>query len=757
MIRRTYRIALAELRVLFFSPMAWLVLLIFLVESAFLFTGVLKHWLVFSETGGEIEGSLTAGIFGKWGLLGSLSQQLYLFIPFLTMGLMSREYQSGSVKLLFSSPVKDVEVILGKFLGIFAFVVLLVATLSLFIVSIPLIIGHVDIGLLFGGLIGLILLGGVYAAIGLFLSCLTSYQVVAAIATFVFFAAISNLHDVGQDYAWIRDITYYLDVSARTDHFLTGLVVSRDVFYFLLMMLSFLGWSWIYVRGLRRVGARWVKAMSYALVPVLILAIGSVTSDPRWVGYWDLTANKSNTVSPDVVKALEAVKGKVDITTYVNVLDGHSYLGWPSERNRDKEFFEGYQRFLSAPLDLKYVYYYGKSDSRNSDDPTFLKSEAQRMLEKRGMEISDVLTANQVNANLSTEKGRFVRILRNGHDSATLRVFDDMLTVPFEKEVAAAFQRLNGVRKTAVFLYGHGERSIYNLDGAGIQVMTSDITGRDALVNNGFDVAQWSPDSADVPVGTDVMVIAAPKTPFSAQALNRLKAYVDAGGNMLVLTEPGGDTIVNPILGLLSIRQLPGNLLQQSSIHEPSVVVASVMAPAGTWSSPFKIPGNNDSTVMFKGVAPVVVTSPSAFTVTPIVETNVSTDGYLATKYNPDSGSMAAVPRDGKMAYPIALTAKRLLNGKEQRIMVMGDVDWMGNEQIKRNMDHMVNDVFLLKVFRWVSGDVLPVDTYRSPDQDTTFYIGLDRLSTVRLLFLGIIPVCCFIAGVFILRRRRNR
>lgn len=125
------------------------------------------------------------------------------------MGLMSRELQSGSIKLLLSAPVKIREIILGKYLSMVGYAVILVLILVIYASARALIIKNPDIKLILSGLVGIFLLTCTYSAIGLFMSSLTAYQVVAAISTLAVFAALKFIGSVGQGIDFVRDLTYF--------------------------------------------------------------------------------------------------------------------------------------------------------------------------------------------------------------------------------------------------------------------------------------------------------------------------------------------------------------------------------------------------------------------------------------------------------------------------------------------------------------------------------------------------------------------
>ena len=115
-----YRIAKSELNSLFCSPIAWLVLVIFTFQMSMAFTDriiwELKDFVINNrEKDGMTAYFLLTG-FGTPLFPGVLSY-LYLYFPLLTMGLMSREFSSGSIKLLYSSPITSTQIVLGKYLS----------------------------------------------------------------------------------------------------------------------------------------------------------------------------------------------------------------------------------------------------------------------------------------------------------------------------------------------------------------------------------------------------------------------------------------------------------------------------------------------------------------------------------------------------------------------------------------------------------------------------------------------------------------
>ncbi len=224
-----------ELRRLFVSPLAWLTLAAVQLVLAIFFFVMLYQFMnmpAAAESG--------ATNFVGSGLLQVTGIVLLLIAPFLTMRLLSDEYRTGSLKLLLSSPVSLTEIVLGKFIGIFSFLLIMLAMIALMPLSLAL--GTTpDYGQLAAGLLGLALLMAAFAAIGLFISSLTAQPAVAAIGTFavLFVLWILNLaaSNAGEH---VAEVLSYLSLLQHYNVLLQGMFNSVDVVFYLLLTLLFL-------------------------------------------------------------------------------------------------------------------------------------------------------------------------------------------------------------------------------------------------------------------------------------------------------------------------------------------------------------------------------------------------------------------------------------------------------------------------------------------------------------------------------------
>ena len=487
-----YKIAKSELSMLFYSPVAWLILVIFTFQTSMAFSGLFSDLVVDQAIGNRLW-DVTERIYTNYrGLLSQVQQYLYLYIPLLTMGLMSKERNSGSIKLLFSSPITNTQIIIGKYFAMMIYALVLIAIILVYIIFGIFTIKDMDIPYTLSGLLGIYLLTCAYAAIGLFMSSLTSYQVVAAMCTLGVLALLNFVGQIGQDIPFLRDITYWLSIRGRSDELIGGWICSEDVLYFLIVITLFLMLSILKLKGERKKTVRKIAVSRYVGVILIAIFLGYLSSIPALMTFYDATITKQRTLTPNSQEVMKQLKGGLSVTTYVNLLEPNYEAGLPKNMNRDKRLFRQYIRF-KPEMEMKYVYYYDKTKNESLDQryPTLNDQERAREL-ANGLELNFkmFLSPEEIKKqiDLSAEQNRFVRLIeRENGQKAFLRIFDDMSKQPSEKEITAAMKRMVVPAIRVAFLAGHGERDIDRKGDREYYVFSQDITYREALINNGFD------------------------------------------------------------------------------------------------------------------------------------------------------------------------------------------------------------------------------------------------------------------------------
>ena len=235
-------IAGRELRSLFLSPLAWAILATVQFIIAYLFLSAVDAYLMVQPRLAAIEGAPGVADLVIAPLFGNAAIILLLITPMITMRVLSEERRNRTISLLFSAPVSMTEIILGKYLGVLGFFLVLLAMIALMPLS--LLAGtELDLGKLAAGLAGLTLLLAAFSAIGLFMSALTDQPTIAAISTFGLLLLLWIIDWAGKSEAQVSGLFAYLSMLRHYETLLKGLIHSTDVAYYLLITILFLGLS----------------------------------------------------------------------------------------------------------------------------------------------------------------------------------------------------------------------------------------------------------------------------------------------------------------------------------------------------------------------------------------------------------------------------------------------------------------------------------------------------------------------------------
>ncbi len=217
-LRNIGTIAGRELYSLFASPIAYLVIAFFLVMNGYLFSIILFN---------SQQASMSTS-FADMAII------LLFLAPSITMRLLSEEQRSGTIELLLTSPLRESELVLGKWLGAMGFyLVMLALTLPypLFLLK----YGSPDLGQVAGGYVGIILVGGVFLAIGLFISSLTQNQIIALAASIGVLLVLWLFQGAGQSFGsgGGASLAQYLALAPHFDSFTSGNIRLNDLVYYL--------------------------------------------------------------------------------------------------------------------------------------------------------------------------------------------------------------------------------------------------------------------------------------------------------------------------------------------------------------------------------------------------------------------------------------------------------------------------------------------------------------------------------------------
>jgi ABC-2 type transport system permease protein len=237
-----FTIAGRELRSLFLSPLAWAILAVTLFILAWLFLTQLETYISLQPRLAALEGAPGVADIVIAPLLADAAVVLLLITPLITMRTLSEERRNRTLSLLFSAPVSMTEIVVGKYLGVLSFFLVLLGLLLLMPLS--LLAGtDLDMGKLAAGMLGLTLVVAAFSAIGLYMSSLTEQPVVAAVTTFGLLLLLWILDQGGGTREGTGSLMSYLSMLRHYEPLLKGLFNSADVAYYLLVITLFTGFT----------------------------------------------------------------------------------------------------------------------------------------------------------------------------------------------------------------------------------------------------------------------------------------------------------------------------------------------------------------------------------------------------------------------------------------------------------------------------------------------------------------------------------
>ncbi len=232
--RNVFTICGKEIRGYFSSPIAYLLMALFGLLFGFMFYSMTASFVVYglrSQMGGqELPMSVNDMVVGP--LLGNASVIGLFLIPLISMRLFAEEKRSGTIELLMTSPIKDWEIILGKWLGAM-FMYICVIGISAINVGMLFIWGHPDLRPILTGYLGLLLQGGTVLAIGAFISTTTRNQIIAGAATFSACLLLWVLSWVSSynEAPWAQAVAY-CSILTHFEPFSRGIIDSKDVIFY---------------------------------------------------------------------------------------------------------------------------------------------------------------------------------------------------------------------------------------------------------------------------------------------------------------------------------------------------------------------------------------------------------------------------------------------------------------------------------------------------------------------------------------------
>lgn len=487
-------IAAHEWRRLFSAPLAWLCLGLVQLLSAVVFVILLTEFA--SMTTSEHSG---VALFIGGGLSGFCSIVFLLIVPLLSMRSIAEERNHGSFELLMSAPVTATAIILGKYLGLLGFCLLMLLPTALMPASLA--VGtDLDWGLLVANWLAIALLVASFAAICLLISSLSSQPAVVALSGFGLLLLLWLAQAAASGHGLLMNTLEYISPIMHLDALRRGLLDTADLTYFLITIascisLAIIALKWQFAR--RRAGS---SLLSGFLVLCITIQLAILS---QWhMAEFDLSFSGRNSLQAPSRAILQAMPQAILATAW---LDADL-----QDRQQIKARFAPY---LAAKTNFQLRFRDPASDPETVRE-LGISAQGEVLIEYQGRkQIIDSLS---------------------------------------EPDISAALQRLNQPeRKRIVFATGHGERGISDDGQAGYSKLAQ------ALASKGLQVTEQNLILQPLPASTSLLVLAAAQSAYLPAELQQINSYLDSGAALLLLFDP--DTPApNSLLGVLGLQAMSG-------------------------------------------------------------------------------------------------------------------------------------------------------------------------------------------------------
>ena len=239
--RKVWSVFKKEIKIYFISPLAYVLSGIFLLITGYFFYLLLSAFSLTSMRSASspyFASRLNLNEYVYSPFFHNAAIILLLIIPVLTMRLFAEEKRSGTEELLFTLPLSNFQIIMGKYLAALAVLTIMILCTAIY-GALPFFFAKPELPPVLAGYLGLFLLGAAFLSFGLFASSLTGSQIVSAVITFGILMLLWVLSWLGYVTSSYKELLEYLSFFNHFDNMIKGVIDTRDVVYYL--SVTFLG------------------------------------------------------------------------------------------------------------------------------------------------------------------------------------------------------------------------------------------------------------------------------------------------------------------------------------------------------------------------------------------------------------------------------------------------------------------------------------------------------------------------------------
>ncbi len=437
-----------------------------------------------------------------------------VLVPALTMGLISKEKDEGTLEFLLTHPLRNAELVLGKFIGVCVYILpsLLLTVVTAFSFSLY---SDFDWGAYVVQLFGAVLFMFSLAAMGLFISALFSNQIasllVTAAASFMFILMGSEFLTNSLPLSLTR-FAGNLSMSQHLNSMSRGVIESRDLVYFISFILTFLTLTYINL-SLRKTTKRVMPYFSNGLLFIVIVTIftGINSFGDILPGRLDLTSAKTYTLSESTKEVLSLLENNLEINYYVSRELPVQYTPLSKEIS---DLLKDYQFYSRGKVVV------------NIKDPS---SKPELVPEAQSAGVTEVQFNVVGQEEFQVKKGYLGLAFSYGDRKEVIPAVTD--TSDLEYQLTSLILKLSIKDKNnIVFLSGHDEKSPFS----DYSVLIDDL-----VKTSNVDTIAYNEKSKslEIPENTNLLIIAGPKKEITETESKEISSFMAKGGNVLFLID----------------------------------------------------------------------------------------------------------------------------------------------------------------------------------------------------------------------------
>ena len=733
-VRHAVPLICKELRGLVHTPVAYLVAVLFLGISEYLF---FKNVFLVGE----------ASLASYFGILPWL---LLVVVPALTMGIFAQERETGTYETLATQPLSELVTVLGKYVAYLLFFagMLLLAVLPM-AVSFSF-FANIDWGTVVAGYLAAVGLSGIYIAIGLAISALFTKQVSSFLLTVavLFFLVMAGTDLVAGSVPVVLTLLFErVSVVTHYSALMRGAIDMRDAWYVASVIAAFLALAYYRLIALRCGPRHTVRArtrLGVALLVTTVLLSNAIGSSIP--GRIDLTRYGTYTLSDATKVILADLPDLVQITLYTS-------SALPAQLQptiRDvRDTLKDYER-------------YGKGDVSVAVKDPSASSELEREAGEYGIQAVQFNVMGQ--SELSVKRGYLGVVLAYGGEHRSIPFVES--TSDLEYQLTSMIRELTATeKKTVAFLSGSGERARFGEYATFSQELEKLYEVTDLLFTEGEPIPAGA-------TSTDVLVVADPTEPFGTTTRAYLEGYLANGGALLALVQgvrvdqrslsalPSASTLPDILrtYGVDVTPELAYDLGSHETVQAGGGGGMVYLLPYPFWMRSFAVPGSPITlgleSVMFPWAGPLGVVEETvrarSATATPLVVTS-SLAGRMSEPFDISPETRPSTANLGQQIMALALQGEQ---ATDTRMVVVGSAEFVVDDLLRNNP---ANLGFALSAIEWLAQDESiasikmksgqrPAFAFASPEQEALLAYG-------NLALVVLIPM---VFGLALYLRRRK-